>query len=47
MTIDEQKDIFKTAIKQFIPVISPLQKDALDFADKFFDLGNAFYKLHP
>jgi len=47
MTIDEQKDLFKTAIKQFIPIINPQQKDALDFADKSIELGNAFNRLRP
>ena len=47
MTIEEQKELFKMAIKKLIAPIDSQFSDALDFADKFVELGNAFSKLRP
>ena len=47
MTHDEQKELFKTAIKNAIPILHTERGKALDFVDKFNDAGQAFNELSP
>lgn len=47
MDRNQEKDIFKAALKSNIPAINTELGKALDFADKFIDAGNTFSELSP
>lgn len=47
MNIEQQKNLFKEAIKSEMSIMHTEFGKSLDFADKFVELGNDFSKLKP
>ena len=47
MINEKQKELLKATLKNVIPVTHTQIGKAIDFIDKFVDLGNSFNELDP